>query len=55
MISELSGQFSPLNQNRMKRGYAPYPPTEQVGGREKFELHHIKFIRDDGAVYDIAL
>ncbi|OVZ85062.1 HNH endonuclease signature motif containing protein [Yersinia intermedia] len=51
---ELSGQFSPLNQNRMKRGYAPYPiPTEQVGGREKFELHHIKFIRDDGAVYDI--
>ncbi|WP_241652279.1 HNH endonuclease signature motif containing protein [Yersinia sp. 2105 StPb PI] len=51
---ELAGQFSPLNLNRMKQGYAPYPiPTEQVGGREKFELHHIKFIRDDGAVYDI--
>ncbi|MGE4801078.1 S-type pyocin domain-containing protein [Yersinia hibernica] len=51
---ELYGQFSPLNQKRMKRGYAPYPiPIEQVGGREKFELHHVKPLSKNGAVYDI--
>ncbi|WP_238282093.1 HNH endonuclease [Yersinia wautersii] len=51
---ELVGQFLPLNQNIMKRGYAPYPiPTQQVGRKVKFELHHVKFIRDDGAVYGI--
>ncbi|AYW91079.1 HNH nuclease [Yersinia pseudotuberculosis] len=51
---ELVGQFLPLNQNIMKRGYAPYPiPTQQVGRKVKFELHHVKFIRDDGAVYYI--
>ncbi|MDA5499307.1 S-type pyocin domain-containing protein [Yersinia aleksiciae] len=50
---ELSGQFSPLNQNRMKKGYAPYPvPIEQIVGREKFELHHFIPIKDGGAVYD---
>ncbi|WP_227507695.1 HNH endonuclease signature motif containing protein, partial [Yersinia thracica] len=51
---ELAGQFSPLNQNRMKNGYAPYPvPIEQVVGREKFELHHFIPIKDGGAVYNV--
>ena len=52
--AELSKQFSPLNLSIMKKGYSPYAPRrEQVGSREKFEIHHIKPIRGGGEVYDI--
>ncbi len=51
---ELAKQFNPGNKWAMGNGYAPYPiPSEQVGGREKFELHHVKLISEDGPVYDV--
>ncbi len=38
----------------MKSGKAPSPrESEQVGGRVKYELHHVKPIDIWGAVYDI--
>lgn len=38
----------------MDKGNAPYPVTEeQVGGRETFELHHVKPVSQDGGVYDM--
>jgi len=52
--SELSKQFKPGNKAAMVNGYSPYAtPSEQVGGREKFELHHVKYLEDNGPVYDI--
>ncbi|WP_072059717.1 MULTISPECIES: colicin-like bacteriocin tRNase domain-containing protein [Xenorhabdus] len=51
---ELAKQFSKSNQKLIEKGYAPYPiPEEQVGGRETFELHHVKPISEGGGVYDI--
>ncbi|MEQ4923272.1 HNH endonuclease signature motif containing protein [Proteus hauseri] len=51
---ELLKQFSKANQTLIKKGNAPYPiPEEQVGGRETFELHHVKPIIEDGGVYDM--
>ncbi|UDN34922.1 colicin-like bacteriocin tRNase domain-containing protein [Proteus sp. NMG38-2] len=51
---ELLKQFSKSNQTLIKNGNAPYPiPEEQVGGRETFELHHVKPIIEDGGVYDM--
>ncbi len=33
---------------------SPFPPKkEHIGGRTKYELHHIKPISQDGAVYGI--
>ncbi|MGC6388359.1 HNH endonuclease signature motif containing protein [Ewingella sp. S1.OA.A_B6] len=29
------------------------PEAEQVGGRTRYELHHITRIKDGGAVYDV--
>ena len=50
----LSGRFTPLNLNSMRRGYAPYAPLDQrVGGRLGLEIHHIQFISNGGAVYDV--
>lgn len=38
----------------MKEGYSPYAPrNEQVGGREKFEIHHVHPIGKGGDVYNI--
>ncbi|HHO0151181.1 TPA: HNH endonuclease signature motif containing protein [Enterobacter asburiae] len=32
--------------------YSPFPPeAEQVGGRTRYELHHITPIKDGGVVY----
>ncbi|UZE00845.1 S-type pyocin domain-containing protein [Pseudomonas mediterranea] len=50
----LAGQFKTVNLSRMKKGYAPYAiPSEQVGGKVKFELHHVIFLKNNGALYDI--
>ncbi|WP_434677497.1 S-type pyocin domain-containing protein [Pseudomonas sp. R1-18] len=50
----LSTSFTYLDLERMKKGYAPYVPMDQrVGGRKKFEIHHIHFISNGGAVYDV--
>lgn len=52
--TELAGQFKTVNLGRMKKGYAPYAvPSEQVGGKVKFELHHVTFLKNNGALYDI--
>ncbi|MGL4752544.1 MAG: HNH endonuclease signature motif containing protein [Aeromonadaceae bacterium] len=34
-----------------RRGFPP--EAEQVGGRTRYELHHITPIKDGGAVYNI--
>lgn len=50
----LSKQFKAVNLGRMRRGYAPYAiPSEQVGDKVKFELHHVIFLKNNGALYDI--
>lgn len=47
-------QFSKSNQFEMLNGNAPFSiPSEQVGGRQRFEIHHIDFIRNGGKVYDM--
>lgn len=52
--SELAKQFSKSNLKLMRKGSAPFPiPAEHVGGRDKFEIHHINAISDGGAVYDM--
>lgn len=39
----------------MKNGDAPYAPlSEQVGGRQKYELDHVEEIQHGGSVYDIC-
>ncbi|MBS0057256.1 S-type pyocin domain-containing protein [Yersinia sp. Marseille-Q3913] len=51
---ELSGQFTNINRLVMRNKLSPFPPKkEHVGGRTKYELHHIKPISQDGAVYGI--
>ena len=51
---ELIKQFSSRNQAIMKDGYSPYAPRNaQVGGREKFEIHHVHPIGEGGDVYNI--
>jgi hypothetical protein len=51
---ELSRQFKGINQSGMRDGLSPFSPkNEQVGGREKYEIHHIKPIKDGGEVYNL--
>ncbi|WP_393969801.1 type VI secretion system tube protein TssD [Kluyvera intermedia] len=51
---ELMLQFSKSNQFEILNGNAPFSiPSEQVGGRQRFEIHHIDFIRKGGKVYDM--
>ncbi|KPY17035.1 MULTISPECIES: S-type pyocin domain-containing protein [Pseudomonas syringae group] len=52
---DLSKQFSSVNLARMKNnGYAPYAiPSEQVGGKVKFEIHHVVFLKNNGEIYGI--
>jgi hypothetical protein len=51
---ELSKQFDPGSLATMKNGRAPYVrKTERAGKRVKAELHHVKSIKDNGAVYDV--
>jgi hypothetical protein len=52
--STLSEQFNPLNLVLMKKGYSPFAPqSEQVGGRQKFEIHHRHPISEGGEVYNM--
>ncbi|MCU0090097.1 S-type pyocin domain-containing protein [Pseudomonas koreensis] len=49
----LSQQFGRVDLEEMRSGAAPYTdPTDNVGGREKYEIHHKQRIADKGAVYD---
>ncbi|WP_134677499.1 S-type pyocin domain-containing protein [Ectopseudomonas khazarica] len=51
---KLSAQVSAQQKQLMLRGRSPYAPlAEQVGGRVKYELHHIEPIGIGGAVYDL--
>ncbi|WP_256667345.1 S-type pyocin domain-containing protein [Pseudomonas sp. ANT_J28] len=50
----LIDQFTQLNKTDVRDGLSPSAlPSEQVGGRKKFEIHHIEPISEGGAVYDI--
>lgn len=50
----LAKQFKKANLGNLKNGKAPAPrETEQVGGRIKYELHHVKPISQGGEVYNI--
>ncbi|MHC8363870.1 S-type pyocin domain-containing protein [Pseudomonas sp. LS2P72] len=50
----LIDQFTQLNKIDVRDGLSPSAlPSEQVGGRKKFEIHHIKPISEGGAVYDL--
>nr|WP_290447693.1 S-type pyocin domain-containing protein [Pseudomonas sp. 21LCFQ02] len=50
----LGKQFIPSEISRMKQGYAPVVPENQrSGARQVFEIHHIEFISNGGAVYDV--
>ncbi|OVZ77420.1 HNH nuclease [Yersinia kristensenii] len=51
---ELAGQFKSGNLGNINNGKAPSPrESEQVGGRVKYELHHVKPISKGGATYRI--
>jgi RHS repeat-associated protein len=50
----LSRQFGPNSLREMQAGRAPFaPPSEQVGGRIKYEIDHMTEIQDHGNVYDM--
>ncbi len=50
----LSSQFNAQQKALLAKGRAPYPPqSEQVGGRMKYELHHVEQIGLGGEVYDL--
>ncbi|MCH4900947.1 S-type pyocin domain-containing protein [Pseudomonas sp. B707] len=52
--SELSSQFGNTNRERLMRGHSPFTiPGEQVGGNKVYEIHHLDFIKNGGAVYDM--
>lgn len=52
--AELRSQFRPVNQKLLNKGYSPFTrEIDRVGGREKYELHHIDEIAKGGKVYDI--
>lgn len=52
--SDLSKQFKGSNKTNIQKGKAPFArKKDQVGGRERFELHHDKPISQDGGVYDM--
>lgn len=51
---DLSKQFKLKNLSNIKKGNAPFPPpSEQVGGRQRFELHHIEPLGKGGDVYNV--
>jgi hypothetical protein len=52
--AQLGPQLSSANLSQAKRGKAPYPQkNDQVGGRDKFEIHHVDEVGKGGAVYDM--
>ncbi|MGX5089151.1 S-type pyocin domain-containing protein [Enterobacter sp. UPMP2052] len=51
---ELLKQFRGNNQVNLTNGYSPFTPkSERVGGRARYELHHVKPISEGGAVYGV--
>ncbi len=51
---ELIKDFKKFNADGMRDGLSPFPPkTEQVGGREKYEIHHVIGVGQGGDVYNI--
>ncbi|MFU9136407.1 S-type pyocin domain-containing protein [Erwinia tasmaniensis] len=51
---ELSKQFKAGNLGNIRAGKAPAPKeSEQKGRRVKYELHHVKPIKDNGEIYNI--
>lgn len=47
-------EFTLFNKIDIRNALSPSaPPQEQVGGRQKYEIHHIKPISEGGSVYDI--
>lgn len=51
---ELSQQFKRGNLGNIRAGKAPAPrEAEQVGGKIKYDIHHIRPISEGGEVYDV--
>lgn len=51
---ELSQQFKRGNLGNIRAGKAPAPrESEQVGGKIKYNIHHIRPISEGGEVYDV--
>ncbi|MBK5312268.1 S-type pyocin domain-containing protein [Pseudomonas sp. TH35] len=51
---EWAPQFNTNNFNEMKNGRAPFTrKNDRLGGKVKFELHHVNHISEGGDVYDI--
>ncbi|WP_371190672.1 HNH endonuclease signature motif containing protein [Tatumella sp. UCD-D_suzukii] len=51
---ELLKQFKPHNQTHVRNGNSPFTrATDCVGGRERYEIHHIKPISQGGDVYNV--
>ncbi|MFL1455562.1 S-type pyocin domain-containing protein [Marinobacter sp. GN3S48] len=51
---ELLAQFGSRNQKTIKAGRAPFTRIDdQVGKRNRFEIHHVEEIRNGGSVYDV--
>ncbi|EJO2888213.1 TPA: HNH endonuclease [Klebsiella pneumoniae] len=54
MTGLLQGKFKLQNQANLKKSKSPFVrKSERVGERKRYELHHLKRIKDDGAVYDV--
>ncbi|WP_265341978.1 S-type pyocin domain-containing protein [Pseudomonas aeruginosa] len=52
--TELLKQFKSQNKTNVTKGKSPFvPESGRVGGRQRFELHHVKQIKNNGAVYDV--
>lgn len=52
--AELVGQFNSRNRSAMTKGFAAFVrKSEALGGRRRYELHHLLYISQDGEVYDI--
>ncbi len=52
--AELKKQFSNQNQGNIENRKSPFVrKSERVGGRKRYELHHVNPISNDGSVYNI--
>jgi hypothetical protein len=50
----LFDQFTEVNKLDISNGLSPsVHSSQQVGGRKKFEIHHVKPISEGGSVYDV--
>jgi hypothetical protein len=53
--SRYAKDFGEINYHRMIEGNAPMAlESQQLGGRQSYELHHMKPIHDGGPVYDMS-